>query len=132
MEPLDVSLADIAPGQMGLFEQQFEVKLRVQNPNNFDVPLEGVAYQIELNDKAFAKGVGQQSVTVAKFGEAVLDVTAVCSLSNVLAQLSLLTQGGPDKLRYRVRGKLYRADGTSIPFDQLGEIQLSSLAGSKE
>lgn len=132
MEPLDVTLADIVPAQIGLFEQQFDVKLRVQNPNNFDIPLEGVSYQIELNDKAFAKGVGQQPVTVPKFGETVLDVTAVCSLSNVLAQLSQLTQGGPDKLRYRVKGKLYRADGTSIPFDQLGEIQLSSLAGSKE
>ena len=132
MEPLDVSLSDIAPAQMGLFEQQFQVKLRVQNPNNFDVPLDGVAYQIELNDKAFAKGVGQQSVTVPKFGETVLDVTAVCSLSNVLDQVALLAQGGPEKLRYRVKGKLYRADGTSIPFDQLGEIQLSSLGPSKE
>jgi LEA14-like dessication related protein len=132
MEPLDVTLSDIVPAQMGILEQQYQVKLRVQNPNNFDIPLEGVAYQIDLNDKAFAKGVGQQSVTVPKFGEAVLDVTAVSSLSGVLAQLSQLTQGGPDKLRYRVKGKLYRADGTSIPFDQLGEIQLSSLAGSKE
>jgi LEA14-like dessication related protein len=84
MEPLDVTLSDITPGQMGMLEQQFQVKLRVQNPNNFDVPLEGVAYQIELNDKAFAKGVGQQSVTVPKFGDAVLDVTAVSSLSSVL------------------------------------------------
>jgi len=132
MEPLDVTLSDITPGQMGILEQQFQVKLRVQNPNNFDVPLDGVACQIELNDKAFAKGVGQQSVTVPKFGEAVLDVNAVSSLSGVLAQLSQLTQGGPDKLRYRVKGKLYRTDGTSIPFDQLGEIQLSGLAGSKE
>jgi len=129
MEPLDVTLSDITPGQMGILEQQFQVKLRVQNPNNFDVPLDGVACQIELNDKAFAKGVGQQSVTVPKFGEAVLDVNAVSSLSGVLAQLS---QGGPDRLRYRVKGKLYRTDGTSIPFDQLGEIQLSGLAGSKE
>ena len=132
MEPLDVSLSDITPGQMDILEQQYQVKLRVQNPNNFDIPLEGVAYQIELNDKAFAKGVGQQSVTVPKFGEAVLDVTAVSSLSGVLAQLSQLTQGTPEKLRYRVKGKLYRADGTSIPFDQLGEIQLSGLTGSKE
>jgi LEA14-like dessication related protein len=132
MEPLDVSLSDLVPAQMGLFEQQFQVKLRVQNPNNFDVPLEGVAYQIELNDKAFAKGVGQQSVTVPKFGEAVLDVTAVCSLSNVLEQLSQLMHGAPENLRYRVKGKLYRADGSSIPFDQLGEIQLSSLGASKE
>ena len=132
MEPLDVTLSDIVPAEMGILEQQFQVRLRVQNPNNFDVPLEGVACQIELNDKPFAKGVGQQSVTVPKFGEAVLDVNAVSSLSGVLAQLSQFTQAGPDKLRYRVRGKLYRTDGTSIPFDQLGEIQLSGLAGSKE
>src|SRR5262245_13411172 len=132
MEPLDVTLSDIAPAQMGLFEQQFQVKLRVQNPNNFDIPLEGVAYQIELNDKSFAKGVGQQSVTVPKFGDTILDVTAVCTLSDVLGQVSLLAQGGPEKLRYRVKGKLYRADGSSIPIDQLGESQLSTLGSKKQ
>src|SRR5215470_15800235 len=118
MEPLDVTLSDIAPAQMGILEQQFQVKLRVQNPNNFDIPLEGVACQIELNDKSFAKGVGKQSVTVPKFGDTVLDVTAISSLADVLGQVSQLTQGGPDKVRYRVKGKLYSTDGTTIPFDQ--------------
>jgi hypothetical protein len=37
MEPLDVTLSEIGPAQMGILEQQFQVKLRVQNPNNFDV-----------------------------------------------------------------------------------------------
>jgi LEA14-like dessication related protein len=132
MEPLGVTLSDIVPAQMGILEQQFQVKLRVQNPNNFDIPLEGVSYRIDLNGKPFAKGVGKQSVTIPKFGEEVLDVTAVSGLSGVLAQFAQLQKGPPEKLSYRVKGTLFRTDGSSIPFDQVGEVDLAGLSGGSQ
>jgi LEA14-like dessication related protein len=132
LEPLDVTLSDIVPTQMGLLEQEYQVKLRVQNPNNSDVRLEGAAYQIELNNKPFAKGVAKQSVTVPKFGEAVIEGTAVSDLSGVLGQIAQLQSGAPEKLAYRVMGKLGRSDGSSIPFDRVGEVDLAGLSGGKE
>ena len=132
MEPLDVTLSEIGPAQMGILEQQFQVKLRVQNPNNFDVQLEGMSYRIELNGKPFANGVGKQSVTIPKFGEEVLDATAVSGLSGVLAQVAQLQKGAPDKLSYRVKGILFRTDGTRIPFDQVGEVGLAGLTGGSQ
>ena len=60
------------------------------------------------------------------------ELASAVSNAGGLGIITGLTQGTPEKLRYRVKGKLYRTDGTSIPFDQLGEIQLSGLAGSKE
>jgi LEA14-like dessication related protein len=131
MEPLEVTLSDIVPGQMSILEQEYQVKLRVQNPNNFDIPLEGAAYQIELNDKSFAKGVARQSVTVPKYGDATIDGTAISDLSGVLSQITQLTKGTPEKFRYRIKGKLGRSDGSSIPFEKVGEIDLAGLGGGK-
>jgi LEA14-like dessication related protein len=129
VEPLEVTLSDVVPGQMSIFEQEYQVKLRVQNPNNFDIALDGAAYQIELNGKAFAKGVAKQSVMVPKYGDAIIDGTCISDLSGVLGQISQLTKGAPEKFRYRIRGKLGRSDGSSIPFDKAGEIDLASLGG---
>jgi LEA14-like dessication related protein len=130
MDPLEVTLSDIVPGQMSVLEQEYQVTLRIQNPNNFDIPLEGAAYQIELNDKSFAKGVARKTVTVPKYGDATIDGTAVSDLSGVLGQIAQLTKGAPEKFRYRIKGKLGRSDGSSIPFDKVGEIDLAGLGGA--
>jgi LEA14-like dessication related protein len=132
MEPLDVTLSDIVPGEVGVLEQQYLLKLRVQNPNDVDIPVTGLAYQIELNDKPFAKGVSNQSVTVPRFGEVVLDVTAVSNITNVLQQIMQLQQGAPDAFRYRIKGRLASSGGSSIPFDQAGEFKLSSTVEGKK
>src|SRR3954469_15393241 len=78
---LDVTLADITPTQIGLFEQQYRVDLRVQNPSDNAIAIDGLAYQIEINGKPFARGVSDQGATVPRFGQAVLSATAVSSLS---------------------------------------------------
>ena len=130
MEPLEVMLSDVTPGQMSILEQEYQVKLRVQNPNNFDIALDGAAYTIELNGKSFAKGVARQSVTVPKYGDAIIEGSCISDLSGVLTQISQLTKGAPEKFRYRIKGKLGRSDGSSIPFDKVGEIDLAGLGGS--
>jgi len=119
---LDVTLAGIMPTEVGLFEQQYRVDLRVQNPSDNAVAIDGFAYQIEINGKPFARGVSDQGVTVPRFGEAVLSATAVSSLSGVVQQIRQLAGGLPDKLRYRVSGTFSVPGAAAIPFDQRGEI----------
>ena len=43
MEPLNVTLSDVRPLQVGLLEQEYAMKLRVQNPNNREIALQGKA-----------------------------------------------------------------------------------------
>jgi LEA14-like dessication related protein len=119
---LYVTLADITPTEIRLLEQQYRVDLRVQNPSDNPVLIEGFAYQIEINGKPFARGVSDQSLTVPRFGQVVLSATAVSSLSGLVHQIRQLASGFSDKLRYRVSGTFAVPGGGSIPFDQRGEI----------
>jgi LEA14-like dessication related protein len=128
LEPPSVTLADLRPAKIGLFEQEFALKIRVQNPNDVEIPLSGLSFQIELNDKPFAKGVSPQSTTVPPFGEVLLDVSAVSGLSGVLAQLSAMREAPPERITYRLQGKLASPSRGSVPFDQKGSIDLSGLA----
>jgi LEA14-like dessication related protein len=132
LEPLDVTLADLVPAQMGLMEQEYAVKIRVQNPNKVDVPLAGLSYQIELNGKPFAKGVARADTTVPGFGDVVLDGKAVSTLIGILDQVAAVSKAAPGKFSYRLKGKLVPREGASIPFDQKGEVALAGLMGEEK
>jgi LEA14-like dessication related protein len=60
------------PGE-GL-EMRFNVKLRIQNPNDAPIEYNGVSLELDLNGQSFASGVSDQSGTVPRFGETVIDV----------------------------------------------------------
>jgi LEA14-like dessication related protein len=132
LEPLDVTLADLVPAQMGLMEQEYAVKIRVQNPNKADIPLAGLSYQIELNGKPFAKGVAKADTTVPGFGDVVLEGKAVSTLTGILDQVAALSKGAPEKFSYRLKGKLAPREGASIPFDQTGEVDVAGLMGGEK
>lgn len=132
LEPLDVSLADLAPAQMGLMEQEYAVRIRVQNPNKVDIPLAGLSYQIELNGKPFAKGVAKADTTVPGFGDVVLEGKAVSNLTGILDQVAALSKGAPEKFSYRLKGRLAPREGASMPFDQRGEVSLVGLTGGEK
>ncbi len=130
LEPLSVTLADIRPAQIGLLEQEYAIKIRVQNPNNADVRIDGLSYQIDLNGQPFAKGVSRQSTSVAAFSEVVLDATAVGNLGSIMSQVVQIQKSGPpERFSYRLKGKLASAQ-VSMPFDSQGNIELPALDGA--
>lgn len=129
MEPLSVTLSDIQPGQMGLLEQEYLIKIRVQNPNNVEIPVTGLSYRIELNGKSFAKGVSKQDITLPAFGEVVLDATAVGGLGGIISQVAQFQKGVPDKVSYRLTGKL-ASTNASYQFDAADSVELAALTGA--
>jgi LEA14-like dessication related protein len=130
MQPLNVTLADVRPLQMGLLEQEYAMRIRVQNPNQREIPLQGVSFVVELNGKTFAKGVSRQTGSVPAFGDVVLDVTAISSLGDILEQVNAMRQGAPDWITYRLQGRLAHGSGSSVPFDSSGTLDLAGLTGA--
>ena len=128
MEAPTVTIADFGAGGGGFFEQQFNLKLRVQNPNNSELKIDGLSFALEVNDGQFATGVGNQAVTVTRFGSAFLPVEAYSSLGSMIRQVGGFLQGDKRSLRYRIRGNLSLAGGTRIPFEHGGEIDPGALA----
>lgn len=127
MQPPEVSVADLRLLDVGLFEQRFGLRLRVLNPNDAELPIDGLSFAIELNGKPFAKGVSNQTLTVPRLSEAMLDVEAVSSLTGLLRQFGAMAKR-QDRIDYRIHGTLYtgRLFG-GVPFDQRGEVDFADL-----
>jgi LEA14-like dessication related protein len=130
-EPPRVSLVSIEPLDMNLLEQRYALQLRILNPNDVGLPVNGLDYSIEINRREFAYGVSRQSVTIPAHGEALLDVEVVSNLLNLLRQVQDPGADGKQVIEYRVSGKLSLDHSpVRLPFDYSGELNWLPGAGS--
>ena len=121
-------IANIAPKDVAIFEQRFDVQLRVQNPNNFDLGINGIRFEIDLNDKEFGNGMSGQSVTIPRFSSEVITGEVITGLGGFLRQMQGMSSSAT-KIRYRLKGKAFAQAPSSftIPFDESGEVDLNSM-----
>jgi LEA14-like dessication related protein len=129
-----VNISDLTPKEMAIFEQRFDVKLRIQNPNDVDLSVNGMRFDIELNEREFANGMSGQRVTVPRFGSEVVDVEVFTTLASFLRQVQDLNAGTGQKVRYRLKGTAFvDSPGTfKAPFDEKGEIELNFGANTEK
>lgn len=123
-----VTLRAIQLQEMTLFEQRYQLQLRVQNPNDFDIPLEGLRCTLYINDREFAEGVGATNVTLPRFGDVLVPVNVVSNLQRVLEQLRSSGDAAAKPVSYRLVGKL-SVEGylTALPFEYKGEFDLRQM-----
>lgn len=118
-----VMLSDIRPsGRMTVFEQRYDIALRIQNPNQIDLPLDGISYSVALNGQEFARGVSHDRETVPALGERIVHVMVSSNAMDWIRQIAEI-QAHPDmNPSYRVSGTLYVRGYTTtpMPFSQSG------------
>ena len=128
-EPLNVSIADLRPIEVGVLEQRYALKVRLLNPNDAEIVFDGVVFDLEINDTPFARGVSNQSSVIPRFGEALIDVQAVSGLQNILRQINELLKGEKTSLTYRIKGRLHGGGFGFTRFDSSGEIAIPAGSG---
>ena len=127
-EPLRVNLVAIQPLDMTLLEQRYALRVRIQNPNESELAVNGVSFDLELNGQDFAHGVSADPFLVPGFGEQVVTVNVVSTLFAVVRQVQELQAGQLTSLQYRLSGRLSLAKGLArVPFERTGELDISSF-----
>jgi len=122
LEPPEVVLIGIQPLESTLLEQRFQVDLRIYNPNNRDIDIDGVDFELDINGKRLARGAGAESLLLPRLGEARTSVVVSTSLVSVATQLMTMNQ--TRSLSYRIKGRLHLGSGlgATLPFKKSGEI----------
>jgi LEA14-like dessication related protein len=129
-EPLQVNVADVQSIDGEGLEFRMLVKLRVQNPNDSPVDYDGVYLRMDVLDKTFATGVSDERGTIPRFGEALVTVPVTVSTLNIVRHTLAIAMGGavPDKIRYRLEGKLNGPAFGSTRFESQGEFAMQGAA----
>ncbi len=129
-EPPQVTLAGLNLTDVSLFEQRFRVQLRLQNPNDYDLPLDGFQFDLKLNDQPFLSGVSSDSVTLPRLGSTTVEMDAVSKLSGLMQQIQGITLGQTRAMRYSLTGKIHLVRPLlSLPVKEEGELDMSWLGG---
>lgn len=126
-EPPKVTLTSLTPVKLSLFEQRFDVGLRLQNPNAFALPIEALEYTLAINGEDFASGMSRTDLQMAAFGEELVTVTVNSDLLSSLDQLRRWKQNPPEALDYRLSGRAHLADSSlQLPFQYSGSVSLGA------
>ena len=128
----EVSFVGLRSVEASVFEQKLEVRLKVRNPNDIELPVNGLEVDIELAGEPFARGISAREFVVPALGEAEFDMHVTANAAPALLRIA----GGDRKSReidYRLKGKLSTRIGMlrTIPFEQGGKLPISDLLGKK-
>ncbi len=94
------------------FEQNFEVGLKLTNPNNFELPLNGISYQLSIAGETLAHGVATDIPTVGAYGETRFVVPVSTSLLRGFKVIRALLDNKGQDINYQLKAKL----DIDIPF----------------
>ena len=87
LEAPEVSVTGINLNSFTLFEQEWGLTLRARNPNDRELTLKSLDYEIYVNGEKFARGLTGDTVTLPAMGDAKVTTTITTSLMSSLQQL---------------------------------------------
>jgi LEA14-like dessication related protein len=119
-----LSVVNIQLGHSDLWQQHLLVRMGVHNPNDRELPVEGINYTLEVNGEECAHGESGASFIVPAHGDAEFDMNVTANAAAAL--LRMFAHGYAAPVPYRIHGKVQLSSGLlrSVPFDQQGELPL--------
>jgi LEA14-like dessication related protein len=119
-----LSVVNIQLGHSDLWQQHLQVRMSVHNPNDRELPVEGLSYSLEVNGEECAHGESGASFIVPARGDAEFDMNVTANAAAAL--LRMFARGNAAPVQYRIHGKVQLSSGLlrSVPFDQQGELPL--------
>jgi LEA14-like dessication related protein len=120
----ELSVVSIRLGHSDLWQQHLQVRMSVHNPNDRELPVEGLTYSLEVNGEECAHGESGASFVVPAGGDAEFDMNVTANAAAAL--LRMFAHGNAAPVQYRIHGRVQLSSGLlrSVPFDQQGELPL--------
>jgi LEA14-like dessication related protein len=109
-----------------LLQQNFAVKLNIQNPNDRPLPVRGLHAQVNVDGELIASGVSDRAVVIPAMGESEFDLTITANLALALLKFADRANAHADSIDYDLTGSasidlpLLR----NLPFHQSGSLKL--------
>ena len=112
-----------------LLQQNFTVKLNVQNPNDRALPVRNLTFALKVEGVDFASGSSEQAFSVPAHGDADFQMDITANLAFAVLKLTDKRQQHEDTLGYELTGTA-RIDlpfSRQVEFHQNGALALSSF-----
>lgn len=113
-----------------LLAQRFRVRVRVQNPNDRELPVQSISFTMDVDGERLGDGATAAPFSIPARGAGTFDAILTTDLATALVKLLPKLRDGAPPVEYRLAGVVNTelAFLRTIPFDQRGSFALSSPA----
>ena len=111
-----------------MFAQRFRVRLRVDNPNDIELPVTGLEFTVFMLGDRFAEGLGNEEFMLPAKGNAEFDMLVTTNFVSSFGRLLSRTGSGKlEDVEYEIVGKISVDKGVvrKIPFNHRGTVSFS-------
>lgn len=122
-----VRVADINLVSFSFAEQSLDVTLQVSNPNAYALPIDGIDYELRVDDESLAGGATDGGFTLPANGTESVQVSVGGNLLDSLEKYQRWQAEGRDAIDYVLSGSL-RVAGVpvSLPFSYRDSFSLTA------
>jgi LEA14-like dessication related protein len=125
----NISVVNVELRGGNLIQQNFAVKLNIQNPNNRTLPVSGLHVELTVGGEQIATGVSDRAVVVPANGDSDFDMTIEANVALALLKLANKMDQHSDSIEYEVSGAAsvdlpFLRD---LPFHQSGSFSLKGI-----
>jgi len=123
-----LSLVGVQMLSTDMFAQKFKVRVLVQNPNDLELPVRGLEYQIIMMGDSFAEGTSNDVFLLPARGEAEFDMLVTTNFVSSFGRLLSRVGGGKlENIDYEISGKVFVDKGVlrRIPFNHHGTVDFT-------
>jgi LEA14-like dessication related protein len=125
----NISVVSVELRGGNLLQQNFAVKLNIQNPNDRTLPVSGVHAELTVGGERIATGVSDRAVVIPANGDSDFDMTIKANVALALLKLANKMDQHSDAIDYDVSGAAsvdlpFLRD---LPFHQSGSFSLKGI-----
>jgi LEA14-like dessication related protein len=109
-----------------LLQQNFAVRLNIENPNDRALPVRGLHAELNVGGEQIASGVSDRAVLIPAFGESEFNLTITANLALALLKLADRANQHADSIDYDLTGaaSIDLPFLRNLPFHQTGSLKL--------
>lgn len=134
-DPPKVDLAGLEPMSTESMEPRFLVKLRVVNPNDQAITINGIYYELSAEGHDLFTGASDKQTVIPAYGENIVEVQAATSLFGTIGLFKTLitSSGNRSAINYALYTKLSIA-GRMMPLKNTysGKLDLSGATAAQK
>ena len=121
----DLSVTHISISKLSTTEQKINLKLRIDNPNPFTLPIRGFRYNFFVNNNEFIEGFYNNSFDIRSNGNSEIDLKLSGDLLSLIKKLDLTLL---KKIDYTISGDIsLLTENLKFPYEYKGEVSILSL-----
>lgn len=112
-----------------LLQQTFRVTLKIYNPNDRVIPIQGVSAELRVGGEVFASGASTDPIVLPALGDTQFDMTITAELALGIMKLSKQLSNHADSIDYELTGavRLKSRWIKNLPFHQTGALSLKNV-----